>query len=56
MSDEDREEPTGPKIDEEQGNILDRLADAYEDSRKRAKNNATMNETIRRAFGKGGDK
>ncbi len=42
--------PVGPKIDDEAGAILDRIADA----RVRAQHSAVMNDTIRRAFGKGG--
>jgi hypothetical protein len=44
----------GPPIDEEAGAILDRLAEAHEQREKRSQQSATMNDRIRKAFGKGG--
>ena len=51
---EDDDSEVGPKIDEDAGSILDRLAEEYEVGQRRTKNNAIMNATIRRLSGRDG--
>ena len=44
--------PVGPKIDDEAGEILDRLAGEQETLLRRAEHSDTMNATIRKGFGR----
>ena len=46
--------PVGPKIDEDAGSILDRLAGEYETGQRRAAHSEVMNATIRRLSGRDG--